>query len=98
MAPTPPNARSAPAEPWRSAMTAERWDAEYRGGRYAAEPPVVFVATIVTALSARPAVHARQGLYVGCGNGRNFLPLVDAGLDLCGLDVSAKALRQLAAR
>lgn len=97
MAPTPPTARSAPAEAGRSSITARRWDAEYRLGRYAGEPPVAFVATIVEALRARPALSARQGLYVGCGNGRNFLPLVDAGLSLVGLDVSAEALRQLAA-
>jgi SAM-dependent methyltransferase len=85
-------------EPWRSSITAARWDAEYRGGRYAAEPPVAFVTVIVTELAARPALRAREGLYVGCGNGRNFLPLVDAGLALRGLDVSAEALRQLASR
>jgi hypothetical protein len=27
------------------------------------------------------------GLYVGCGNGRNFIPLRAAGLDIIGLDV-----------
>jgi len=80
------------------ALTAERWDEEYRRGRYAAEPPVAFVATILDALGTRPALSEREGLYVGCGNGRNFLPLVDAGLSLLGLDVSSEALRQLAAR
>lgn len=35
---------------------------------------------------------------MGCGNGRNFIPLADAGLDLYGLDVSAEALRQLGER
>jgi SAM-dependent methyltransferase len=69
-----------------------RWDDEYRRGRYAGEPPVAFVGDIVE--------HARgaRGLYVGCGNGRNFVPLVEAGLDLVGLDVSADALDQLRAR
>jgi len=38
------------------------------------------------------------GLYVGCGNGRNYLPLVDAGLDLVGLDVSPEAIRRLVER
>jgi SAM-dependent methyltransferase len=38
------------------------------------------------------------GLYVGCGNGRNFVPLVAAGLDLVGIDVSGVALDQLKAR
>src|SRR5262249_55249466 len=37
-------------------------------------------------------------LYVGCGNGRNYVPLVDAGLNLRGLDVSTEALGQLTAR
>lgn len=92
----PETGGAAPASP--AALVAERWDAEYRLGRYAGEPPVAFVATIVETLRARPAFAARQGLYVGCGNGRNFLPLLDAGLSLIGLDVSAEALRQLAAR
>ena len=43
-----------------------------------------------------PAWQSR-GLYVGCGNGRNFLPLVDSGLELHGLDVSGESLRQLQA-
>ena len=80
------------------ALTAARWDDEYRRGRYVAEPPVAFVGTILDELAARPALSAREGLYVGCGNGRNFLPLVDAGLALRGLDLSAEALRQLVAR
>lgn len=39
-----------------------------------------------------------RGLCVGCGNGRNYLPLVDGGLDLTGLDISAAAITQLTAR
>jgi hypothetical protein len=77
---------------------AERWDEEYRRGRYAADPPLPFVGEILETLARRPALRAGAGLYVGCGNGRNFLPLADAGLTLWGLDVSAEALRQLAAR
>jgi len=38
------------------------------------------------------------GLYVGCGNGRNYLPLVDAGLDLFGLDISSEAIGHLRER
>src|SRR5439155_1140188 len=34
----------------------------------------------------------------GCGNGRNYLPLVDAGLELFGLDVSPEAIKQLLQR
>ena len=78
--------------------TAASWDAEYRAGRYADDPPVGFVETILSTLARHPARRAGAGLYVGCGNGRNFLPLIDAGLDLIGLDVSGEALAQLAAR
>jgi Methyltransferase domain len=74
---------------------AASWDAEYRSGRYSNEPPVAFTQDVVAA--ARQAGVAR-GLYVGCGNGRNYLPLVKAGLDLTGLDISAAAISQLAAR
>jgi SAM-dependent methyltransferase len=71
------------------------WDAEYAAGRYAGDPPVAFIGDILAA--ARQAGLTR-GLYVGCGNGRNFLPLVEGGLDLVGLDISATAIAQLAAR
>ena len=79
-------------------LTARRWDAEYRGGRYAAESPLPFVDTIVDVARRHGLVGEAVGLYVGCGNGRNYVPLADAGLSLYGLDVSAEALRQLAAR
>jgi SAM-dependent methyltransferase len=74
---------------------ASRWDAEYRRGRYADEAPVAMTASIVH--------HARRigltsGLYIGCGNGRNFVPLRQSGLDLVGLDVSAEALDALRRR
>lgn len=49
-------------------------------------------------MRAYPAALAGVGLYVGCGNGRNYLPLVDAGLALHGLDISREALDQLSAR
>ena len=71
------------------------WDAEYSAGRYRDDPPVDFTRDILTA--ARQASVAR-GLYVGCGNGRNYLPLVAGGLDLTGLDISAAAITQLAGR
>jgi SAM-dependent methyltransferase len=79
-------------------LAALRWDAEYRQGRYADEPPLPFVAEILAILDEHPAQRTGAGLYVGCGNGRNYLPLVDAGLHLCGLDLSLEALRQLAGR
>ena len=76
-------------------LASKRWDQEYRRGRYHDEPPLSFVETILTTLQSRPAHWNGRGLYVGCGNGRNFLPLVDAGLNLWGLDLSAESLRQL---
>lgn len=76
----------------------ERWDDEYRRGRYDAEPPLPFVRTIVQALQATPGTQRDVGLYVGCGNGRNYWPLVEAGANLEGLDVSEEAIRRLTAR
>ena len=76
---------------------AASWDAEYRAGRYAGEAPVPFVDDVLAA-ARRVGLPPGRGLYVGCGNGRNYAPLVAGGLDLIGLDVSAEALAQLAAR
>ncbi len=75
--------------------TAAAWDGEYSAGRYRDDPPVAFVRDILTA--ARES-GATSGLYVGCGNGRNYLPLVARGLDLTGLDISSIAIAELAAR
>jgi len=79
-------------------LLAARWNSEYRAGRYVAERPLPFVDRILSTLRAHPAVMSGVGLYVGCGNGRNYLPLVAAGLTLHGLDVSREALDQLIAR
>jgi len=73
----------------------EAWDREYLAGRYAGAPPVAFTHDILAAAAARGLT---GGLYVGCGNGRNYLPVVGAGLDLIGLDVSPVAIAQLAER
>jgi len=75
--------------------TASRWDDEYRRGRYVGEPPLPFVSRISTVLKARPHLYEADGLYIGCGNGRNYLPLIDSGLRLYGLDVSEEALNGL---
>jgi Methyltransferase domain len=80
------------------ALAAARWDDEYRRGRYADEPPLPFVDTIVDLVRRHAQARDGVGLYVGCGNGRNYVPLVDAGLDLRGLDVSSEALDQLTTR
>ncbi len=71
------------------------WDAEYAAGRYVGEPPVAFTRDI---LAAAGQAAVTRGLYIGCGNGRNYMPLVDGGLDLTGLDISSAAIAQLAAR
>jgi Methyltransferase domain len=73
------------------------WDAEYGRGRYAREEPVAFVEDILRCAAAADLPEG-PGLYVGCGNGRNYLPLRAGGLDLIGLDVSGAALEQLAQR
>jgi SAM-dependent methyltransferase len=85
--------------PWPSNdLTALRWDAEYRRGRYADDAPLPFVDDILATLDDEPALRDGIGLYVGCGNGRNYLALIDHGLRVYGLDLSLEALRQLAAR
>jgi cyclopropane fatty-acyl-phospholipid synthase-like methyltransferase len=79
-------------------LAAQRWDTEYRNGRYRDEAPVPFVAQIIERVNGSPVAANGQGLYVGCGNGRNYLPLLDAGLDLYGLDLSQEAIAQLVER
>ena len=74
---------------------AASWDAEYASGRYRDEPPVGFAYDVVEAARSR---NLSRGLYVGCGNGRNFVPMTEAGLDLLGLDISATAIAQLRLR
>ncbi|MEU8003965.1 class I SAM-dependent methyltransferase [Catellatospora sp. NPDC049111] len=74
---------------------AELWNAEYLAGRYLDDPPVGFVDDIVAAAGR---CRLRRGVYIGCGNGRNLLPLLDAGLDLIGLDISTEAIVQLRER
>jgi hypothetical protein len=74
---------------------ASAWDAEYTHGRYRDEPPVDFVDDI---LATATGERLRSGVYIGCGNGRNLLPMLDAGLDLTGLDVSTEAISQLRRR
>ncbi|HZU12408.1 MAG TPA: class I SAM-dependent methyltransferase [Chloroflexota bacterium] len=75
--------------------SARAWDREYEAGRYDAEPPEPFLDDILAA--ARQA-GITSGLYIGCGNGRNYVPLVRAGLNVVGLDISPIALAQLAER
>lgn len=73
------------------------WDREYAAGRYVGDPPVPFVREVL-ASAARAGLLDTPGVYIGCGNGRNYVPLVEGGLDLVGLDASKAAIRQLATR
>jgi predicted TPR repeat methyltransferase len=79
------------------ADVAGSWDAEYATGkRYTAdEPPVGFVGDVLAVAKENDVA---SGLYIGAGNGRNFIPLSDAGLELLGLDISSVAISQLAER
>ncbi len=70
-------------------LISHSWDRQYAAGRYQHQAPVKFVKTI---LKYKPR---GEGLYVGCGNGRNYLPLVLSGLDIKGIDVSKVAISQL---
>ena len=81
--------------PEAQGSTAASWDAEYGAGRYAGAAPDGFVADIIAAAAAH---QLSEGLYIGCGNGRNLVPLLAAGLDLTGLDISQAAITQLRAR
>jgi hypothetical protein len=83
------------SEPQRQSVVAASWDAEYGAGRYAGAPPDGFVADIIAAATRHGL---SRGLYIGCGNGRNLVPLLDAGLDLTGLDISPEAIAQLRVR
>ena len=74
----------------------DNWDKVYSSGhKYKDAPPLAFVGDIVKHVHNAGLAHGR-GLYVGCGNGRNYLPLIDTGLDVIGLDISQLALQQLA--
>ena len=75
---------------------ARSWDREYDAGRYAEDPAVEFTADVLRA--AEGITDRSPGLYIGCGNGRNFLPLTASGLDLVGLDIAPRAIEQLRTR
>ena len=74
------------------------WDSEYRMGRYRTDPPLKFTADIIRELKNHPDLIHGHGLYVGCGNGRNYVRLAESGLKMTGLDVSNVALEMLSKR
>lgn len=74
------------------------WQGEYgERGRYEGEPPIPFVDEITDMVKERYPDGA-EGMYIGCGNGRNYLPLVDNGLDLVGIDYAGNAIKQILAK
>ncbi|OGK44425.1 hypothetical protein A2957_01990 [Candidatus Roizmanbacteria bacterium RIFCSPLOWO2_01_FULL_38_11] len=76
----------------------DSWNAVYQtGSKYKGESPISFIKTIISALKGHDLL-AGKGLYIGCGNGRNYIPLIEEGLDLTGLDISDVALQQIADR
>lgn len=76
----------------------DSWNTVYLpGNKYIDEPPVTFTKTILDTLKREELLQG-EGLYIGCGNGRNFIPLVEEGLELIGLDISDIALQQIADR
>ena len=76
---------------------AQCWDREYESGRYESEPPVPFVRVIIDELRRRGWTDGR-GIYVGCGNGRNYAPLAAVCNGLRGIDVSESGIRSLLRR
>ncbi len=79
-----------------NSVEATGWNLQYELGRYANDPPVEFVDDILQDLG-EDAAH-QFGLYVGCGNGRNFIPLLKNGLNLRGIDISKVGIDQLIER
>src|SRR3982750_4453587 len=77
-------------------LAVERWDADYTRGRYAGKPPLPYVQTVLDHLGDEgPSL---PGIYIGCGNGRNYIPMLEAGLNITGIDISQVALDQLLER
>lgn len=74
------------------------WDAEYAKGRYHGEMALGFSDDIIREVVSRPNLRCGSGLYVGCGNGRNYVKLAEAGLRMVGIDVSGVALADLSKR
>ena len=74
---------------------AKVWNAEYISGRYVGDSPLPFTRTILTELRKRPDILTQRGLYVEDGNGRNYIPLVKAGLYIIGLDISKVGIQQI---
>jgi SAM-dependent methyltransferase len=75
-------------------LVSSNWDRAYKGGKYDYEGPVPLVADVIDLIS-REGLQEAKGFYPGCGNGRNLIPLLEAGLHIEAEDISEVAIRQL---
>lgn len=71
----------------------EGWPSSPEVGSYPEESPVPFVYYIISHLGE--AGKHKTGLYINFANGRNYLPMVRAGLDIYGMDSDRNNLDQL---
>ncbi len=79
-------------------LAKQRWEEVYQAGdKYLNASPLPFVGQIKDTIKEYKLQNGR-GLYIGCGNGRNYIPLAESGLSLVGLDISQHALDQLRQR
>lgn len=75
-------------------LVGANWNRAYKDGKYDHEGPIPFVRDIID-LAKKEGFQEGRGFYPGCGNGRNLIPLLDAGLDIEAQDISEVAVRQL---
>lgn len=68
----------------------ERWDWEYSIRNSGRRDPLPIVDAVIEI--AQPE---QRLLYIGIGDGRNFLPLIDAGLDIVGCEISRVGIDRL---
>lgn len=85
------NENDNPRDERQTALAAAFWDGQYADGRFLDMPADPFV-DLVLAAAADHGLLPGPGLYIGVGNGRNYFPFVEGGLELVGLDVSAVGL------
>ncbi len=78
-----------------NSLISKKWDKEYDAGRYQNEPPIEFISKIKQTIRKYQNIEQGNGLYVGCGNGRNYIPLVKSDLNIVGIDISKVAIKQL---
>lgn len=81
----------------RTQRVITNWDRAYSQGKYDGDGAIPFVIQIVQSIRQQE-LQDEVGFYPGCGNGRNFIPLVEAGLRLKGNDISPVAISQLKER